>query len=340
MKTKTIITAVLTAAALSASADKVTLKSGSFLTGTADVIRNGVLTFESDDLGEVEIKVENIASLESDKTHVLQYVDGTRETVEMTVVDGKLVSGEQPIDMDNVKATDPAEEKWHGSFNVAYMSSRGNTYNNNASVLFNINRRWEKDRVKGDLGYYYSKTGTSKADRETTSNRFEAEGQHDHFWQPKVYSYENARYDRDTIARLDYRYRIGAGLGYQWLDGYESDLTGKWSFSQEAGLAWVRTGYQDRDPDAEDSYCSVRYAHHLTYNPKWNENVEGFHNLEFMPDVADWEVYLVKADVGFTTKILMDFDLLCKIEWDYNSTPSKGRKSSDTRYIVGLGYKW
>ena len=36
----------------------------------------------------------------------------------------------------------------------------------------------------------------------------------------------------------------------------------------------------------------------------------------------------------------MDFDLLCKIEWDYNSTPSAGRKRSDMRYIVGLGYKW
>ena len=36
----------------------------------------------------------------------------------------------------------------------------------------------------------------------------------------------------------------------------------------------------------------------------------------------------------------MDFDLLAKIEWDYNSVPSVGRKSSDFRYIVGLGYKW
>ncbi len=36
----------------------------------------------------------------------------------------------------------------------------------------------------------------------------------------------------------------------------------------------------------------------------------------------------------------MDFDLLAKIEWDYNSQPSGNRKKSDYRYIVGLGYKW
>lgn len=332
--------AVALTAALSAVADKVTLKSGSFLTGTADVIRDGVLTFKSDDLGDVEIKLENIASLESDKTHVLKYNDGTSADVALTVVDGLLVAGEQPIDMSAVKETDPEEEKWHGSFNAAYMSSRGNTYNNTASVLFNVNRRWEVDRVKGDLGYYYSKTGTTRDNRSTSANRFEAEGQHDHFWAEKIYSYENARYDKDRIAGLDYRLRLGAGLGYQWLDGYDFESTGKWSFSQEAGFAWVRTGYMVKDPDAEESYCSFRYAHHLNYLPKWNDSVEGFHNLEYMPDIADWEIYLMKADIGFTTKVIMDFDLLCKIEWEYNSMPSAGRKSSDTRYIVGLGYKW
>lgn len=326
MKTKTLIIAAALAAALSAQADKVTLKSGTLLTGTAGDIRDGVLTFTSDDFGEMALRLENIASLESERT----FAEGEAPFA---------VTAPAPEEAP-VETEENVDNAWHGSFNASWMSSRGNTYNNTASVLFNINRRWEEDRVKGDLGYYYTKNGTSKADRETSANRFEAEGQHDHFWAEKVYSYENARYDRDVIAGLDYRIRLGAGLGYQWLDGYESDLTGKWSFSQEAGLAWVRTGYALKDPDAEDSYCSFRYAHHLTYNPKWNENVEAFHNLEYMPDIADWEIYLMKADIGFTTKIIMDFDLLCKIEWDYNSTPSAGRKSSDTRYIVGLGYKW
>ena len=323
-KIKTLVIAALAAVAMSAYADKVTLKSGSIITGTAGEVRDGVLTFASDDFGELALNVENVVSLESEKT----FEEGA---VPFEV--GKPVVAEEEVE-------EKDEGGWHGSFNANWMSSRGNSYNNTASVLFNINRRWEEDRVKGDLGYYYTKNGTSKADRETSSNRFEAEGQHDHFWAEKIYSYENARYERDTIAGLDYRLRLGAGLGYQWLAGYESDLTGKWSFSQEAGFAWVRTGYEVRDPDAETSYCSFRYAHHLTYNPKWNEGVEGFHNLEYMPDIADWEVFLMKADIGFTTKILMDFDLLCKIEWDYNSTPSAGRKSSDTRYIVGLGYKW
>ena len=54
----------------------------------------------------------------------------------------------------------------------------------------------------------------------------------------------------------------------------------------------------------------------------------------------DWEKLFVKTDVGLSTKIIMDFDLLAKIEWDYDSQPSADRKKSDLRYIVGLGYKW
>jgi putative salt-induced outer membrane protein YdiY len=242
--------------------------------------------------------------------------------------------------MENVKALNPTVEKWHGSVNVAFQSSRGNTYENSATVLANLNRRWEKDRLDANFGYYYSETGNSKESKEKSTDRWEIEAQHDHFWSPKWYSYEKGKYEQDDIAGLDYRLTLGAGAGYQWLDGFNSEMTGKWSFNQEVGAAWIKNQYVIQDPSADDSYATVRYAHHLKYFPKWNEKIEGFHNLEFLPQVNDWENYLIIADVGFSTKIVMDFDLLCKIEWDYNSMPSVGRKSSDIRYIIGLGYKW
>ena len=336
-----LITAVSVFCAVTALADKVTLKSGSFLTGKAGLVQDGKLTFTSDDIGEVKIDVANIAELDVAKENVVEYTDRSKEQKLLTVKSGALVDDKgTALDMSKVKALNPAVETWHGSVNVAYQSSRGNTYQNSATVLANVNRRWEKDRFNANFGYYYSETGSTRENKEKSTDRWELEGQHDHFWAAKIYSYENARFEQDDIARLDYRLRLGAGAGYQWLDGYNSDLTGKWSFNQEVGAAWIKNSYVDQPPSADDSYATVRYAHHLTYHPKWNPGIEGFHNLEFLPQVDDWDNYLIKADVGFTTKIVMDFDLLCKIEWDYNSMPSVGRKSSDIRYIVGLGYKW
>ena len=340
MKIQTI-TILATFGAIAAFADKVTLKSGSYLTGKAGLVQDGALTFVSDDLGEVKIKLANIVQLDVAKENVVQYNDNSTAKKMLSVKDGALVDDKGvALDMANVKALNPAVETWHGSINVAYQASRGNTYQNSATVLANVNRRWEKDRVNGNFGYYYSETGTTRDNKEKSTDRWELEGQHDHFWSALFYSYENAKFEQDDIAGLDYRLRLGAGAGLQWLDARNFDTTGKWSFNQEVGAAWIKNSYVDQDPSADDSYATLRYAHHLKYHPKWNPGIEGFHNLEYLPQVDDWENYLMRADVGFSTKIVMNFDLLCKIEWDYNSMPSRDRKSSDIRYIVGLGYKW
>ena len=310
---KRAVLAFAAIAAATAFADKVYLKSGSVLTGTGAVTAGDKVKFTSDDLGEIEIAADKVSYVETAQA----------PKVEVAAL--------------------PVEEKppetWHGSVNVAYESARGNTYKNNLTVLANLNRRWESDRVNFDFVYDYSETGTSKASREKSTDRWELDGQHDHFWSKQFYSYENGSYEQDDIAGIDFRLKLGLGLGYQWLDGTEFAI-GKWSFSQELGATWVRVDYKEKDSSADDSFATLRYAHHLKYLPKWNEDVEIFHNFEFLPQVDDWDNQLMKSDLGVTTKILMDFDLLAKVEWDYNTMPSAGRKSSDVRYIVGLGYKW
>ncbi len=337
---KKLVLVLATIAGMAAFADKVSLKSGSFLTGKVGVIQDGKLLFESDDLGEIKIDVKNIASIESEAMHVLQYSDLSREELPLTVQDGEYVVNGEKVNMDNVKAIDPAEETWHGSVSVAFQADRGNSYGHSATILANINRRWEKDRFNADFGYYYSDSGTSRRDHEKTKDNWEVEAQHDHFWTQKVYSYENAQYTRDTMAGLSSRVRLGAGLGYQWLDKDEFELTGKWSFNQELGLGWTHNVYNDRNSDVDADYCSVHYAHHLLFDPNFSDTIQFFHNLAYDPAVHDWDQYTVEADVGARAKVYGNFDLLAKIEWNYDSAPSAGRKRSDVRYILGLGYKW
>lgn len=295
-------------------ADTLNLKSGSVLKGKVIGVQDGVLKFESVDVGAIEIKTNLISTVVSDE--------------------------EKEVALKQIPVIEKPRETWHGSVNFAFKSARGNTYENSASVLVNLKRRWENDRLNFDFGYYYDENGTSKHNKETTQDRWELEGQWDHFLASSFYSYLNSRYEVDDIAGIDYRFRLGGGIGYQWLDAKDVFNTGKWSFSQEAGAAWIRTEYAQMTSDTEDSAASVRYAHHLAYLPVWRDGLEFFHNFEYLPQVDDFSIFLAKADIGFTTKLIFNFDLLAKIEWEYNSTPSFGRKKSDTRYIVGLGYKW
>ena len=323
-----------------AFADKVTLKSGSFLTGEAGLIQEGKLLFKSDDLGDLKIDIANIKSVDPAKDHIVQYLDNTVEKKILTIKDGELHDGRGRLAMENVKATDPAAETWHGNVNIAFNAARGNTYGNSAAVVANVNRRWEKDRLNVDFGYYYAEDGKVGEPTDKTEDRWEVEAKHDHFWWQGVYHYEDLKWERDMIQDLRARYRVGLGGGYQWLDNKVFESTGKWNFNQELGVNWIKEEYENNDDEKKNGYCALRYGHHFGYVPKWVEGIELFHEFEILPEVDEWEKFLAKANVGLSADLVWNFNLLCKLEWEYNSKPANDRKKDDTRFIVGLGYKW
>lgn len=311
---KKLLFVACTVAVCAAFADKITLKSGTVLTGTILGTEGDVIKFESDDFGTLDVKPES--------------------------VDRIFDAQAKPIEAAAVKPVPKPPETWHGSINVAFLAARGNTYADSWSVIANLNRRWEKDRFNGDLGYYYSKNGQGAVPAEKTTDRWEIELKHDHFWWERVYNYEDFRFDRDMIQDLRARYRFGIGGGYQWLEKEDALDLGKFTFQQEFGVNYIKEEYENNDDAADGGFCALRYAHKFAWEPKWREGLEFFHNFEILPQVDEWEKFLAKGDVGFMTKLIYDFDLLAKIEWDYNSKPANDRKKDDLRYIVGLGYKW
>jgi putative salt-induced outer membrane protein YdiY len=337
MKKLFIIT--LAALACSAWADRIDLKSGSFLTGKVKSVTKDAVVFTSDDLGDVTVKVANIVKLDVGE-RVVQRNDLSEEKKALVVEKGAYVVNQKPLDMGDVKAIDPVPEKWHGAVTVAYNATRGNTYENSATVLLNVNRRWESDRFRGDFGYYYGESAKAHEDRQKTTDKWEVELQHDHFWLPKVYHYENVKWERDMIQLLRARYRVGLGGGYQWLENRQFGAFGKWSFNQELGVNWIREDYENSSKSQEGGFCALRYAHHLLWTPSNVTGLSFFHNAEILPEVDEWEKFLVKADVGFSAPLVYDWTINAKIEWEYNSKPANDRLPNDVRYIVGLGYKW
>ena len=206
MKTKLMAAALAAAVAAAAQADKVTLKSGSYLTGVAGEIAGDEIKFKSDDLGDIKIKLANIASLESAKKHVIVYGDRTREEKELVVDEGALMKDGEKLDMSKVKAIDPEAEAWHGSVNLSASMARGNTVSESATLLADAARRWEYNRFTSSLGYYFAQSGDSKATKQKTASRFEVSGQDDVFFSGDgAYAYVNGKYEFDKIMDLDRR---------------------------------------------------------------------------------------------------------------------------------------
>lgn len=338
MKLKMLTLASVAVITAAATADKVVLVSGSQLTGKAGDVVGDSVRFVSDDLGELTIKLDKIKILESEREHTVQYKDLTTEKKYLTVENGAIVEGEKKLDMSNVKAIDPVAETWHGSVNLSASMARGNTVSESASVTADLSRRWERHRFTSALGYYFAQSGDNKADKQKTENRFELSAQEDYFFLTKFYGYVNGKYEIDEIMDLDYRIRLGAGFGYQWLEGEDLAGLGKMNFNQELGAAWVKEEYVD---GYEDDFATVRYAHHFTWDFAKAEGLQFFHNFEFLPDVADpTENYIIDADAGLSWAFTANWRLLAKFEWDYKSQVAEGVKHSDLRYILGLGYKW
>ena len=338
MTFRQILVVTAATAAATASADLLVFKSGARLTGKVDRIEGGEIKFTSDDVGAVSVKQDKVASLTTDANNTILYADKSTEEAVVCMTNGQYTASGKSLDMANVKAVNPEPEAWHGSVNLSASAARGNTVSENVSLLAELSRRWENDRFTANGGYYFAQNGTDHDNKTKTEDRIDLGAQEDHFWVGKLYSYVNGRYERDGINDLQYRYRLGVGLGYQWLENEVFESTGKWSFNQEVGGTYIKEKYEHVK---DDDRFAFRYAHHLAWAPRWVDKLEFTHNFEYLPDTDDWaDNYLIDTDVGFTYALIGAWQLIGKVEWDYNSNPGPSTKSSDFRYLLGLGYKW
>ena len=338
MTFRQILVVTAATAAATASADLLVFKSGARLTGKVDRIEGGEIKFTSDDVGAVSVKQDKVASITTEASNTILYKDKTTEDAVVCMTNGQYTASGKSLDMANVKAVNPEPEAWHGSVNLSASAARGNTVSENVSLLAELSRRWENDRFTANGGYYFAQNGTDHDNKTKTEDRIDLGAQEDHFWVGKLYSYVNGRYERDGINDLQYRYRLGVGLGYQWLENEVFESTGKWSFNQEVGGTYIKEKYEHVK---DDDRFAFRYAHHLAWAPRWVDKLEFTHNFEYLPDTDDWaDNYLIDTDVGFTYALIGAWQLIGKVEWDYNSNPGPSTKSSDFRYLLGLGYKW
>ena len=338
MTFRQLLTVTAVTAAMTASADLLVFKSGSRLVGKVDRIEGGEIKFTSDDVGSISVKQDKVASLTTEANNTILYADKTTEEAVVCMTNGQYTASGKSLDMANVKAVNPEPEAWHGSVNLSASAARGNTVSENVSLLADLKRRWENDRFTADGGYYFAQSGKGKENKEKTEDRIDIGSQWDHFWVSKLYSYLNGRFERDGINDLQYRYRLGTGLGYQWLENQVFESTGKWSFNQEVGLTYIKEKYEHVK---DDDRLAFRYAHHLEWVPRWADKLAFTHNFEYLPDIDDWsDTYLIDTDAGFTFALIGAWQLIGRVEWDYNSNPGPSTKSSDIRYLLGLGYKW
>ena len=375
-----IITIFLLVVWSTVSADEVIFENGERLIGTFERVEGKKLIFKSEIAGEISVDISKIKDIYSEKPLEIVLDDGTlltgktikREEDTFTVQEEQ-EGPEQTFvkaDLYEIYPSPRPKVKWSANVSAGFKSSHGSSFSENTNVDWSFRLRTKKHRFRQNGWFVVERSEDSDGEEITTEENFTVLAIYDYFFTEKIYGYWSERFKKDHIDDLDYRITSAWGGGYQWQE------TDKLEFSTFAGLGYLQEKYTSRIPNPAYigteprgitgfKYVQGRYTGRLPYQvteKKWLKDISrkndiilqsGYHfewkpfskihylsNLTYNPSVNDWGDYNLTHDsevrASITNKIYATF----KFVLDYDSDPGEDSASTDTDYILGLGWNF
>jgi len=316
-----------------ASADEVWLKNGDHLTGKVLSLDAGTLVFKTSYAGDLSIAWGEVVNLKTDEPIKVLLGDETTAQGPLSPGDaGKVkVKAEQvaeplTIDLANVKAINPKPPlRTNFRANVGFSMTDGNTDTQDIYADAEFMARTLHNRYT--IGGLYKR---SEDEDVKTEDKALGYMKYDHFFTKKWYGYANATGEQDEFKDLDLRVTLGVGAGYQFI---ETDRT---NLSFEAGLSYVDENYILAD---DNGFAAGRWAlkfdHFLL--PK---SLQYFLYHTGLQSVEDSDDLILFTQTGFRIPFYKNLNITAQFNWEYDKSPSPGKKESDYTYLFTLGYLW
>jgi putative salt-induced outer membrane protein YdiY len=327
-----ILSLYLSSLALS---DEIQFINGDRLTGKIKSAADGKMVISTDVAGDVTVdlaKVKTFTTTEPIELHV-----GEKNVIKTTVAAGPqgtvqaaagggMAGG--PIAIKDIKTINPPPVKWTGAIAANGLITRGNSNTENFGLAIDASRRAEQDRITVNAGYLYGRQRDPATNvRSTTTDNWFLFGKYDYFFSKRFYAFVSSRIERDRIAELNLRFTPAGGVGYQWIEKQNMN------FLTEAGLAWV---YEDFENADSADHFALRLAYH--FDKKFNDKVNFFHNLEYLPSIEEISDFNLNTDAGVRVTLTKNMFTEFKFEWKFDNEPAPGAAENDLRYILGVGW--
>jgi putative salt-induced outer membrane protein YdiY len=322
--------------------DRVFLTNGDRLSGDIIQLSGGALTLKTELAGVVSVKIEDVASLITDKPMQVSLPDGTRVSRMLVMTAAGLVSlVEDPNDptlsrtvlLSEITAMQglPDKPKWKGSISGGLTMITGNTSGETMAADFDVQKRGKTDRLTfaGQMAHT-TRTDDETGDEDTTEDWWRLRGKYDYFLTRQFYLFGNGRYETDRVADLTRRVVVGGGPGYQWVE------SPKLNFSTEAGIAGVFEEYDNDTNAAKD--ISYQFSSHL--EGQLNHRLKLLHDFSYFPSMEKFSDYYLTTSgqlrLGLTEKMYAKLEII----FDYDSTPAEDARTTDIKYMLGVGYEF
>ncbi len=314
---------------LPAWADQIEFGDGNVLQGTVTRLEKGTLTFSTEYAEKIQIPVEKIQTLFTDKAVKIKMVNDSILTGKLTTLeDGQIavilepVGETVPFQWDQVKNINEPPGRWDGHFGLGGNIQTGNVDRASVSFSFDTRRNWQHDRFQFRILHNYAeKDGSITARNTFGATKF------DHFFTDDFFSAFSLEVLKDEFKDLNLRSIVGLGLGYRiWNDDVKT-------LELEAGATYFS---EDLDVGQDDQFISGRIG--LTFSYKIIENLFFKDYLLYYPSFEDPKEYRLRNEASLVSKLGRGWALKLTHIFDQNSTPSPGIDDKDQQFIFSFQY--
>jgi hypothetical protein len=339
-------------------ADQVVLKNGDRVTGKIVKKDGGTLSIKSDLLGDLTVKWENVASVESDQP--LTVVVGEGETARGKVVTtaGQVEvadpAGAKQVPLDKVSAVRDAAEQakyerylhppitdlWAGFFDIGLATAQGNARTLVFTTTANAVRATTNDSTTLHFNQIYSRGLLTEATGEQkvveTAKAIRGGWAFNRNISPRLFVNVFNDYEYDAFQNLDLRVTGGGGLGWK---AWKSD---------RGHLDVVGGGNYDRDKFAVPLQPTIDGASAQFSRQSgelfWGDDLA----IKFGPRSAVTQAFRMFDNVSTTGEYRMNFDLGTDtklnhwLSWQitasdrYLTNPVPGKKTNDLLLSSGF----
>jgi putative salt-induced outer membrane protein YdiY len=320
----------------------VKLISGEWMKGEIKDLRDGKMTFDSDELDEFEYDWADVLAVISSSPHTITtwereihtgFIVARRGNIRILDGDGELIASVHPDDVSSMIQGRPREKNyWSGLLNVGSTIRTGNSDQQDASSLIKLNRRALSTRWDNTGNVNYVQTNgestqethryTSKLDLFVSRNFFVTIGDYEYF--------------RDPFQNIAQRHIPGSGFGYD-------NAFGSADWDVTAGLAWQSIRYVSVAEG--ESISEEDWVGRLGASLEWDitSDIELDLGYSINTPFDNVDAYSSNLLSTLSLDIWWNFEFDFTFAWDRQNKPKESEdgttpKKDDMRLTTGIGW--
>lgn len=221
---------------------------------------------------------------------------------------------------------------WEKSVSVGLTLTRGNSETLLATANILAAKRWEHNELSLGVDGAYGETKLPGATN-STKNAESLHGfiQYNRLFTERLYGFGRVDALHDAVADVEYRLTLSPGAGYYFIKNERTKL------SAEVGPAFI---YEKIGSADEHGYFALRVAER--FEQKISDRARIWQSAEILPQVDDFDNYLINAELGIEADLTKDKRLALRsfIQDSYDNVPAPGRKKNDLKWVTAIAYKF